>query len=71
MILNGAFVRVEDVGNITYGYLGTAIGFSQSWLNTGSSVNHFLGHGFTNWANERADQANFATGINWCKNGSP
>jgi RHS repeat-associated protein len=70
MRLNGAFVTVEDVGNITYGFLGAAIGFSQSWLNVGSSVNHFGNHGFRNWANERADQANFATGINWYTSGT-
>ena len=69
MVLDGYFVRVEDVGNITYGYLGTAVGFSQSWLNTGSSVNHFAGHGVTQWDNERADQANFAIGINWYNTG--
>jgi RHS repeat-associated protein len=64
MLLNGSFVYVEDVGNITYGYLGTAVGFSQSWLIFGSSANHFKNHGFTQWANERADQANFVIGIN-------
>jgi len=71
MLLNGRFVTVEDVGNITYGYLGTAVGFSQSWLNTGSAANHFKNHGFSNWANERADQANFLIGINWYKTGKP
>jgi len=65
MILNGSFVYVEDVGNITYGYLGSAIGFSQSWLNTWSAANHFKNHGFTQWANERDDQANIAIGVNW------
>ena len=71
MLLNGSFVYVEDVGNITYGYLGAAVGFSQSWLNTGSALNHFKNHGFTKWDNERADQANFEIGINWYKNGRP
>ena len=70
MILNGAFVTVEDVGNITYGFLGAAMGFSQSWLNIGSSANHLGNHGLRNWTNERADQAHFATGINWYNSGT-
>jgi len=69
MSLNGMLVTVEQVGNITYGYLGTAAGMSQSWMDFGSSVNHFLKHGFTNWDNEDADKSLFILGINWYNTG--
>lgn len=71
MMLNGSVVNVEDVGNITYGYLGTAAGFDPALLDMGSAINHFGNHGFTQWANEEADQANFAAGKNWYNNGKP
>jgi len=69
MVLNGMIVTVEDVGNITYGYLGTAIGFDQSYLKTGSSANHAKNHLWRNWDNEYKDHAAIAIGINWYKVG--
>ena len=69
MALNGMLVTVEQVGNIAYGYLGTAAGMSQSWMNFGSSVNQFFGHGFSQWDNEYTDQALFGLGINWYNTG--
>jgi hypothetical protein len=68
MVLAERLVVIEDVGNITFGYLGAAVGFGQSYLNFGSSVNNFLGHGFQS-DNEHADQAKIEIGINWYKNG--
>ena len=47
MLLNGKLVIVEQAGNITYGYLGAATGMSESWMNTGSAVNHFFNTGFS------------------------
>ncbi|WP_242631550.1 RHS repeat-associated core domain-containing protein [Sedimentibacter sp. zth1] len=69
MVLNGKLVTVEQVGNITYGYLAAAAGMSQSWMKFGSSVNHFLKHGFKNWDNEKADKLLFELGINWYNEG--
>jgi len=69
MLLNGKLVIVEQVGNITYGYLGAAAGMSEVWMNIGSSVNHFFKHGFFDWDNERADQSLFKLGINWYNTG--
>ena len=69
MLLNGKLVIVEQVGNITYGYLGTAADISESWMNTGSAVNHFFKHVFFGWDNERADQSLFKLGINWYNTG--
>ena len=69
MLLNGNLVIVEQVGNITYGYLGTAAGMSESWMNIGSAFNHFFKHGFFGWDNERADQSLFKLGINWYNTG--
>jgi len=68
MVLNGSIVTVEDVGNTTYGYLGIAIGFSQSWLITNSELNHLTRHGLTEWGNERHDQTHINIGINWFLN---
>jgi hypothetical protein len=67
MIIEGNRVIVEDVGNIVYGYLGTAMGFGRSWLNFGSSAYHSLTHGDTEWENEKADLEKVAIGINWYK----
>lgn len=69
MSLNGKLVTVEQVGNITYGYLGAAAGMSQGWMNFGSSVNHFFKHGITQWDNENADKSLFMLGINWYNTG--
>jgi len=68
MVLNGMIEEVEDVGNITYGNLGTAIGFTQGWLNFWSAANHTKNHQWRNWENELEDQANIAIGINWYTN---
>lgn len=69
MLLNEKLVTVEQVGNITYGYLGAAAGMSQIWMNVGSAGNHFLKHGIFGWGNEFADQSLFGLGINWYKTG--
>ena len=69
MRLHGTFVTVEDLGNITYGYLGAATGFDQSWLNFWSGANHTKNHGVTQWENELADQARIGRGINWYNSG--
>lgn len=64
-IFYGRPVVVDDVGNITYGYLGTAANFSPNTLNAGSSLNHIKNHGFGDWSNEKSDQACIAIGIRW------
>jgi RHS repeat-associated protein len=69
MLLHGSFVSVEDTGNLTYGYLGTAAGFNTGWLVFGSSANHFKNHGIFGWENEFADQAMFKRGNSWYNTG--
>ena len=69
MLLNGRLVTVEQVGNITYGYLGTAAGINESMLMLGSGVNHFFTHLFKGGGNESADQPFIRLGINWYTTG--
>jgi RHS repeat-associated protein len=69
MYLHGYFVKVECVGNITYGYLGAAMGFGQNLLNVGSAANHIKNHGIFDWDNELADQEQFPIGIGWYESG--
>ena len=61
----GRPVVIDDIGNITYGYLGKAANFSERTLNAGSALNHFKNHGFGDWNNERSDQACIALGVLW------
>jgi len=65
MVLNGMIVKVEDVGNITYGYLGAAAMIFEIIQKAGSAANHFKNHGFSDWENEFADQAWFRVGVEW------
>ena len=60
MIFNGQFVTAEDMGNITFGYLGRAAGFFDEMLKTGSFSYHILDKNIDafedeNLANENAD----------------
>ena len=61
----GRPVTIDDVGNITYGYLGTAAGISPFALGVGSTLNHFKNHGVNNWNNEMSDQSFISLGISW------
>ena len=65
MLLFGLEVKVEDVGNITYGYLGKAAGMANSVLIAGSDGNQALGHGVMGWGNEFRDEYKIMLGINW------
>ena len=65
MLLKGQIVYVEDVGNITYGYLGTASGISSDLLIAGSVGNHILNHGIHGWGNELSDDEAIFKGIAW------
>lgn len=64
-IFYGRPVAVDDVGNVTYGYLGTAAGISPFFLGVGSELNHFKNHGVNNWNNEESDQSYISLGILW------
>ena len=65
MYFNGNLVTVEDVGNITYGYLGTAAGIAPPILVGASSANHIKNHGVFGWGNEISDHDYIQMGIDW------
>ncbi|MBU5451375.1 RHS repeat-associated core domain-containing protein [Acetivibrio sp. MSJd-27] len=66
MILFGEFFTLEEIGNITYGYLGGVSGFSYSLI-IGSVGNQFKNHGFSDWSNEGHDQDMIWKGYEWYK----
>ena len=65
MIFYGRPVLIDDIGNITYGYLGAAAGFSDMILKGGSMGYHILNHGFSDLKNEFADERHVQLGVNW------
>ena len=69
LMFYGRNVVVDDIGNITYGYLGTAAGFFEITLKVGSEGYHFFNHGIRggikSWDNESADQAYVKLGVMW------
>ena len=56
---------IDDIGNITYGYLGKAAGFPAVILKGGSMGYHILNHGLTDFDNEFFDEAFVQLGIDW------
>ena len=65
MLFYGRVVVVDDIGNITFGYLGKAAGFSATILKGGSMGYHVLNHGLSNFDNESSDEAYVQLGIDW------
>lgn len=65
MIFMGRVVTPEDMGNITYGYLGSALGFSEETLYKGSFGNHIIKHGLGKMENEKKDREMVRLGIAW------
>ncbi len=65
MIFYGRPVVIDDIGNITYGYLGKAAGFSATVLKGGSMGYHILNHGLTDFGNEFSDEAFVQLGVDW------
>ena len=65
MIFYGRLVVIDDIGNITYGYLGRAAGITDDALKAGSFLYHILNHGFSNFENELSDEAYVQLGANW------
>ena len=65
LMFYGRNVVVDDVGNITYGYLGAAAGFAEWMLDAGSGGYHILNHGVMEWDNELADQEKVQLGVLW------
>ena len=70
LIFNGRQVVVDDIGNITYGYLGKASGYFDIVLDIGSAGYHMLTNVrdknltiFQGWDNEFADQKQIRVGI--------
>lgn len=66
-LLFGKVVDREILGNITYGYFGTAAGLSIHELLGGSMVNDVMTHGFDNLSNEYNDHSSIKMGIDWYK----
>ena len=67
MILYGHKVTVEDIGNITYGYLGKAAKLTDAILYVGSAYNDFKNHWFSNFDGENRDRYWIGVGIEWYK----
>ena len=67
MLLNKNVVTVENVGNITYGFLGKASGISDDILYFGSGANDTRNHGNSQQDNEAQDQYWINVGIQWQK----
>ena len=65
MLLNGNLVTVENVGNITYGYLGKASGISDRLLYWASGANDSKNHGNSQLDNETEDRKWIEEGISW------
>ena len=66
LIFNGRKVVVDDIGNITYGYLGKASGYFDIALDIGSAGYHMWTNRpnvFEGWDNEFADQKQIQVGI--------
>lgn len=69
MYLGGYLVTVEEVGNITYGYLGRAANFLEIELVVGSAGNHVKNHFLGGLWNEYRDQLYIQIGIGWYESG--
>ncbi len=65
MLLNGRFVTVENVGNITYGYLGMVSGLPKDLLYWGSGANDNKNHSNSQDSNELEDRKWIDIGISW------
>lgn len=65
LLFFGRPVVIDDIGNITYGYLGAAAGFSNVILKGGSMAYHILNHRFSKFDNELADERFVQLGVNW------
>lgn len=65
MIFYGRPVVIDDVGNITYGYLGQAAGFSATVLKGCSMGYHIFNHGLTDFDNEFSDETFVQLGVDW------
>ncbi len=61
----GRTVVIDDIGNITYGYLGAASGYSKEVLCTGSFGYHVINHLWYDIDNEMADERFIKLGVDW------
>lgn len=65
LLFYGRPVVIDEIGNITYGYLGKAAGIYDTVLMAGSMGNHIKNHFVYNMNNEMHDEALIQLGINW------
>ncbi len=65
MLFYGRIVCIDDIGNVAYGYLGSAAGISANTLKMGSMGYHILNHSFTKFDNEKEDQGFIQLGVSW------
>lgn len=70
MYLGGYLVTRDDVGNITYGYLGRAADIPNFMLMIGSAGNHFGNHYLSKLGNEFYDQGAIQIGVQWYESGN-
>lgn len=65
LLFYGRVLKIDDIGNITYGYLGKVANISDTLLKLGSMGNHIKNHGLGDFDNEFTDEAYIQLGINW------
>ena len=69
VVLFGKITTPEKLGNITYGYIGAAMGMGMNTLKTGSWVAAGLPMRGDAWANEYSDWTSIQEGYDWWHNG--
>ena len=57
----------ESIGNMTYGYLGSAMGYSQFALLKGGDYADGGIRGFITTSDSEEDKENIRKGVNWYK----
>ena len=65
LIFYDKIVVMDNIGNITYGYLGKAANLSDKILMIGSMANHIKNHYLSDFKNEFDDEEFIQLGIDW------
>jgi hypothetical protein len=65
IVFRSDLITVEALGNITYGYLGAAMGYSEFMLLTGGDFADSGIVGVYRRADSEDDKANIVAGIKW------
>ena len=72
VVVNDELITIEKLGNVTYGYIGAALGLPLTILKAGSIAVAQPGFGLSDgskakWANEFSDHPAIEKGFNWYK----